>query len=296
MLAGAVTWRAMERVGVLVHPTRPVRDAVDVLRGWTAARGLDLVQLPVGEQPSVAPTGEVSECDVIIALGGDGTVLKALHAAASTRTPVLGVAYGSLGALTSVPQDHLRAGLEQFADGGYASRRLPALSVESNGERVGAAINDVVLARRGGTQLSLDIYVADELYVRMAGDGVVLSTPLGSSAYSMAAGGPLLGSGVDAVLCTPLAMHGGSAPPLVVPHDRSFALEVHPGHGGYGLQIDGWWIESDAEGFLVRCQSDYTTLVELTGSDGGLTWLRDRGLISDSPRVLAQQHREDREP
>jgi NAD+ kinase len=285
----------MERVGVLVHPTRPVLEAVDVLREWTEARDLELVQLPVGEQPSVAPAGEVRECDVIVALGGDGTVLKALHAAASTGTPVLGVAYGSLGALTTVPQDRLRAGLEQFADGGYSARRLRALSVEASGDRLGAAINDVVLARRGGTQLSLDVYVGDELYVRIAGDGVVIATPLGSSAYSMAAGGPLLSDGVEAVLCTPLAMHGGSAPPLVIPHDRTLELEVHPGHGGYGLQIDGWWNESDAERFRVRSQPDYTTLVELTGSDSGLTWLRDRGLISDSPRVLAQQHRDDRE-
>lgn len=285
----------MHRVGVLVHPTRPVQDAVEVLREWTDTHGLELVQLPVGKQPSVAPTGEVSECDVILALGGDGTVLKALHAAARTGTPVLGVAHGSLGALTTVPQDRLRAGLDQFADGAYASRRLPALCVEAGGERLGSAINDVVLGRRGGTQLGLDVYVGDELYVRIAGDGVVLATPLGSSAYSMAAGGPLLARGVDAVLCTPLAMHGGSAPPLVVPHPQSFALEVHPGHDGYGVQIDGWWIESDAERFLVRSQPDYTTLVELAGSRGGLTWLRDRGLISDSPRVLAQQHRDDRE-
>src|SRR3982074_1142611 len=107
----------MERVGVLVHPTRPVHDALEGLKSWTAERGLELVQIPAGEQPPVAPPGEVSACDLVDALGGGRTVLKALHAAARTRTPVIGVAYGSLGALTTVPQDDLREGLDRFEAG-----------------------------------------------------------------------------------------------------------------------------------------------------------------------------------
>lgn len=87
----------MQRVGVLVHPTRPVRNAVTLLQRWTNDRGLQLLQIPAGEQPPVAPPGEVSACDLIVALGGHGTVLKALHVAGSTRTPVLVVACGSLG-------------------------------------------------------------------------------------------------------------------------------------------------------------------------------------------------------
>src|SRR5437763_16534882 len=109
----------MERVGVLVHPTRHVLDAVDLLNSWTSIRGLRLVQVPTGEQPPVAPPGEVDACDLIVALGGDGTILKALHASARTNTPVLGVAYGSLGALTTVPIDELRRGLDRFAAGDW---------------------------------------------------------------------------------------------------------------------------------------------------------------------------------
>ena len=88
----------MQRVGVMVHPTRPVQDALRVLRRWVDARGLELVQIPSGDQPLVAPWGDVSACDLITALGGDGTILKALHVAAKTTTPVMGVAYGSVGA------------------------------------------------------------------------------------------------------------------------------------------------------------------------------------------------------
>jgi NAD+ kinase len=80
----------MERVGVVVHRTRRVLDAVKVVEDWTTDRGLELVQILIREQPPVAPAGEVSSCDLIVALGGDGTILKALHAPAGKQTPVLG--------------------------------------------------------------------------------------------------------------------------------------------------------------------------------------------------------------
>ncbi|MDQ6818074.1 MAG: NAD(+)/NADH kinase [Actinomycetota bacterium] len=280
----------MERVGVLVHPVRPVLDAVEVLQCWTGERGLELVQIPAGEQPSVAPPGEVSACDLVAALGGDGTVLKALHTAARTRTPVLGVAYGSLGALTAVPQNELRAALDRFAAGDWVARPLPALDLVAGGGHLAAAINDVVLARQAGTQVAVDVSVDGELYVRLAGDGIVVATALGSSAYSMAAGGSLLTAGTNAFVCTPLAMHGGCAPPLVVPDDRKVTLEVHPGHGGFGLAIDGFRVDTEAQRFVVSSEHAYATLVGLTDSRTGLPRLRERGLISDSPRVLARDN------
>jgi NAD+ kinase len=285
----------MERVGVLVHPTRPVHDAVEILRRWTHDRGLELVQLQAGEQPPVATPGVVTACDLVAALGGDGTVLKALHAAARTRTPVLGVAHGSLGALTTVSDDELRAGLDRFAVGDWHPRRLPALGLRTPDGYIASAINDLVLARRGGTQLVLDICVADELYVRLAGDGAVVATPLGSSAYSMAAGGSLLAAGTSAFVCTPLAMHGGCAPPLVLPDDQELTIEVHPGHGGFGLEIDGFEVEPGAVLFAVDVEPAYATLVDLDGIRTGLPSLRDRGLVADSPRLRVRDSRSVRE-
>ena len=111
---------------MLVHPVRPVQEALDVLREWTGRHGLELVQIGAGEQPSVAPQGEVTACDLVTALGGDGTVLKALHVAARTHTPVMGVAYGSLGALNAVPETELFGGLDRFVAGDWVARRLPA--------------------------------------------------------------------------------------------------------------------------------------------------------------------------
>jgi len=282
----------MERVGVLVHPTRPVQNAVEVLQRWTEDRGLRLVQIPGGDQPEVAPLGEVSACDLVTALGGDGTILKALHAAARTGTPVLSVACSSLGVLTTVPENELRAALDRFAAGDWLARHLPALDVGAGGTHVAWAINDLVLGRRGGTQLIVEVCVDGELYVRMAGDGIVVATPVGSSAYSMAAGGSLLAAGANALVCTPLAMHGGCAPPLVVPDDREVTIEIDPGHGGFDLEIDGFLVETEARRFSVSSEHAYATLVVLDGSRSGLAWLRERGLISDSPRVVARENQE----
>jgi len=281
----------MQRVGVLVHPTRPVQNAVEILQRWTEDRGVRLVQIPTGEQPSVAPCGEVSGCDLVTALGGDGTILQALHAAARTGTPVLSVACGSLGVLTTVPEKELRAALDRFAAGDWLARDLPALDVSAGDGHLAWAINDLVLARRGGTQLVVDVRVDEELYVRLAGDGIVVATPLGSSAYSMAAGGSLLAAGTNAFVCTPLAMHGGCAAPLVVPDDLEVTLEIHPGHGGFEFEIDGFVLETEAQRFSVSSEPAYVTLVGLGGSRSGLPRLRERGLISDSPRVVAQENR-----
>lgn len=279
----------MQRVGVLVHPTRPVAGALEALRHWTEEYGLELLQIPSGEQPSVAPPGEVSACDLIAALGGDGTVLKALHASARTKTPVLGIACGSLGALTTTAEEEICAGLDRFAAGAWDAHHLTALGLRAADSDIRWAINDFVVVRRGGTQLGLDVYASDELYVRMAGDGMVVATALGSSAYSMAAGGALLTFDTKAFICTPLEMHGGCAPPLVVPADRDLTLQVHPGHGGFRVEIDGFEFLTDAERFDVTCEKTYATLVGFGESHTGFPWLRQRGLIADSPRVLARR-------
>jgi NAD+ kinase len=232
----------------------------------------------------------VSDRDIIVAIGGDGTVLRALHAAAKTHTPVLGVAHGSIGALTTVAPAALDGALDRFARGDWTPRNLPALTVQPTDGRAAHAINDLVVFRRGGTQLRVEVRVEDELYARVAGDGVVIATPLGSSAYSMAAGGPMLVAGANAFVCTPLAMHGGNAPPLVVSADRVVKLAMTPGPSGLELEVDGQRLQTPPTRISVSTERDYATLISFDDSDGGITGLRRRGLIADSPRIVAEHH------
>src|SRR5256885_5931074 len=213
---------SLHRVAVVVHPARPIDAPVAVLRRWADRHGLDVVEIhAVGSvDRDIAPDAVAEAGDLVVAVGGDGTVLSALRAAAQVDSPVLGIACGSLGALASVTAEDLPDALERVYAGDWTPRRIPALAIAgANGSR-DWALNDFVAVRRGPGQLVANVSVDGELYVRMAGDGVIIATALGSTAYSMAARGPVLAT-TEAFVFTPIAMHGGSAPPLVIPASSS---------------------------------------------------------------------------
>ena len=280
-----------QRVALVVHPTRRIDRVIATLQRWTDEEGLELVQLGAeGSRRVVAPAGAVTEADLVVALGGDGTVLAALRLAADTRTPVLGVACGSLGALSAVTADELDGALDRFHSGDWVTRALPALETTSE---TGAdwAINDIVLVRRGAGQIAADVTIDDELYVRLAGDGLIVATPLGSSAYSLAAGGAILPTGTQAFLCTPLAMHAGSAAPLVVPADATLSVDVDPGYAGFDVEIDGRLRDLEGTRFTFSMREDSVSLVTFATTGRGLAGLRRRGIIADSPRIAIRDSR-----
>jgi NAD+ kinase len=281
------------RLALVVHPSRRVTTPLETLERWAKEEDLEVVQVPTdgGSPRELARRAELEEGDLVITLGGDGTVLTALRAAAPLGAPVLGVACGSLGALTAVHADRLEQALERYRAGDWTARRLPALAIRSSESPDAWAVNDFVIVRRGAGQVMLDLHVDDELYVRLAGDGLIIATPLGSSAYSMAAGGPLLAPGTSGVVCTPLAMHGGSAPPLIVPAGAVIRVEIQHSHGGFETQLDGHTGTMQDPEYRVSLQEDKVTLVAFDDDEHMLSGLRKRGLIADSPRVLARDRR-----
>jgi NAD+ kinase len=284
---------SLERIALVVHPTRDVDRALATLRRWGAERGVEIVQLTVerGGEREVAAAGTLEAADLVVALGGDGTVLSALRVSVTANAPVLGVACGSLGALSAVPAEELADALDHVWAGDWTARSLPALAIDVADGPHQWVLNDFVVVRRGAGQLVAAVTVDDELYVRVAGDGLIVATPLGSTAYSMAAGGPVLASDTPAFVCTPLAMHGGSAPPLVVPADATVIVDVQPGFAGFDVEIDGHDRTLDAHRFELRFHPGKVTLVMLGPRGRGLAGLRRRGLITDSPRVLARDGR-----
>jgi NAD+ kinase len=282
----------IQRIGVVVHPDRKLERALATLASWTAARGAEVVQIPIdGQTREVAPYGEAADCDVIAALGGDGTTLAALHAAAPHDRPVLGVACGSLGALTATTAADLEAALARLEAGDWEPRPLPGVGVGVDGHDPHFAINDLVVVRKGANQVVIGAYVDDELYARFAGDGVVMATPLGSSAYTMAAGGPILAPGTEAMVLTPVAPHGGSTPPLVVGAHRAVRIVVEGGHGGARIEFDGQIKDFEPHEITTTWCPAYATLVRFAGAESALAGLRRRRIITDSPRVLARDER-----
>jgi NAD+ kinase len=201
---------------------------------------------------------------------------------------VLGVACGSLGALTTVPADHLAAALDCFSQGDWLPRRLPALDVARADGSDLFAFNDIVIIRCAEGQVRTTARVNGTLFGRLAGDGCIVSTQIGSSAYALAAGGPLLAPGTDAFLFTPLPTHAGSCPPLVVGADAELELEFAPGHGGARVELDGQVADARVGPLTISLRSNVATLVSFADQEPLLTGLRRRRIISDSPRILAE--------
>ena len=204
-----------DRIGLAVHPRRELDGALATIREWAERQGAEVVQIALSDDREVAPRGEAADCDLAIALGGDGTTLAALHAAAPVSRPVLGVACGSLGALTSVTADDLDDALDRVAAGDWKPRALPALLADHGGEEPLRALNDLVLVRAGAGQVLVEVTVDGERFVGFGGDGLVAATPLGSTAYTLAAGGPMIApcgeSGVRTSVLPPGAIIGPPA-------------------------------------------------------------------------------------
>jgi len=282
----------VRRIGLVVHPRREIGTALENVRAWTEANGIGLYQVRVSDQQRVvADPGEVADCDLVLALGGDGTTLHALHAAAKAGRPVLGVACGSLGALTATPAEDLADALDRVARGEWSPHSLPGLRVTGDGDLDRAAINDVVVVRKGAGQVIVEIQVDGQVFVRYAGDGIVVATPAGSSAYTLAAGGPILAKSSGGMVVTPIANHGGCCPPLVVGGDSEVRLHIEPGYGGARLEVDGQIDDAQPVELRAVRVEDYATLVGLGDAEPFLAGLRRRRILIDSPRVLARDDR-----
>lgn len=277
------------RVGVLVHPTRNVDEPLRVLRDWAQEHGIDLVQIPATyPQRHVADEGDAGNTDLIVSIGGDGTTLAALRAGAVADRPVLGIGAGSLGALANVTVSDALRSLERFARGDWRPRRFPALLVaRSPGESL-FALNDVAVVRDSGGQVRLSALVDGTVFARLAGDGAVVSTPIGTSGYGISAGGPLLLSGVDAFVLTPLPKHGGFAPPLVIGPSSELELDITGSFGGTRLEVDGQVAAHSARSLTITFRPAVVTQVSFDDQEPLLAGLRRRGILVDSPRLLAE--------
>jgi NAD+ kinase len=282
------------RIGLVVHPSRSVDRPLRLVREWSEEHGVEVTQVPAAySQRRVADEGDPGEADLIVSIGGDGTTLAALRSAAMAQRPVLGIACGSLGALATVAVPDVTRSLERFSRGEWEPREFPALAVtRPDGEPL-FALNDVAVVRAGGGQVRVSAHVDGGLYVRIAGDGAIVSTPIGSSGYAISAGGPLLGSGLEGFVFTPLPKHGGFVPPLVIPAHSVLELEVGAGFGGARLEVDGQVVGDRAHSLAIRWREGVATMVSFPDQEALLAGLRRRRIILDSPRVAADEKPEE---
>ena len=180
------------------------------------------------------------KADVIISLGGDGTLLRGIQYAYRWEAPLLGINLGRVGFLTEAEPGNIEATLDAVIDGSYEVEERPVLHVEAAGQRW-HALNDVVLSRGGRARLTtINAFVDDELSGRYVADGVVVATPTGSTGYSLSAGGPIISPKVDCMVITPICAHTLQHRPTVVHGGAHIDLELIPDDmQTASLQVDG---------------------------------------------------------
>jgi NAD+ kinase len=219
----------------------------------------------------------VDEVDLCLVLGGDGTMLRGFRLTCDRRIPVAGVNLGRVGFLTTVLKDELRSGLGRLLDGDF--EEFPLLGLEAAmGSEIFKATNDVVVSKGDRSRLSsLALTINGVTLFEVLCDGVVVGTPAGSSAYSLAAGGPLLGISVQAYVISLIAPHAlGVRPVVAAPHD---ILEIRSTdrRGNCAIDVDGQRLAVLEPGDTVQVKTTpaMTSLALLTG-DSLYHHFRDR--------------------
>ncbi len=237
-------------VGICVKPSQPqVADLVRELEQWLVARRFEVVPDPEAGQwteSAAAPRRELAEkADLVVVLGGDGTLLAVARAIGESPVPILGVNLGTMGFLAETARDELFPALEEAIGGRFRTESRMRLDVVV--DRAGAeisrylALNDAVIANTSLARI-VDLAVqADGVEVTTYhADGLIVSTPTGSTAYSLSAGGPLVLPSHEAILLTPICPHTLSQRPLVLPETCVVAVDVQGRHADdIKLTVDG---------------------------------------------------------
>lgn len=238
--------RVSRRIVLLVNEAKPlagtmVPELVRVIRN----RGYEPLRLTSETGPTRlarkarAGTALLSQAGLVVACGGDGTLLSAARLVGDRNVPIMGVNLGGLGFLTEFSVEEAQAGIEDFCRGEHAEERRMVLAC-AYGRRSGFALNDVAV-NMGTASRAIELATrCNGLPVtKYVGDGVVVSTPTGSTAYSLAAGGPVVFPTMEAILLTPLCPHALASRPMILPGDAWVELELSRRSESVLVSLDG---------------------------------------------------------
>ena len=238
----------MKKIGLVVKPDKAVQARADMFESWLNQQSMEVVRNnisshdPAGNRDpiSIAP----SDLFCVFVLGGDGTFLNAVRWIGNTSTPVLGVKFGEVGFLADTTESRLTQAAKSVLEGKFttvARMRLLVTVLRGETETTRETIlNDVVLNRGALARLAyVQTYVDDQFLTEYRADGLIIATPTGSTAYSLAAGGPIVHPAVDSILLSPICPFTLTNRPLIVPADVCIKLKLAQGASDIFLTFDG---------------------------------------------------------
>jgi NAD+ kinase len=261
----------IETIGIISKPAVPAAgDVVPRLLAWLEARGMRArydqhtavyAGGPGGLQREDVPEG----CDLVIVLGGDGTLLSAARAIGGRQIPLFAVNLGGLGFLTAITIDELYPELERALRGEHRIGRRKLLHAEvRRGDTVVSrydALNDIVLTKATiARMIDLDTYVDSQFVCAYKADGLIVSTPTGSTAYSLSAGGPIIFPSVPTICLTPICPHTLTYRPVLVPETSEVKVHCRGEDASVYLTIDGQIGEPLKKDDCVVCRSSQYSL------------------------------------
>jgi len=233
------------KIGLIANPKKPLAEKViaDLIEFLKKKKITPLLEKSVAEilmrTKFVKDKEILNSAELIIALGGDGTMLRAARMVGSNGIPIMGINLGGLGFLTMFSADEARQAVTDFLNRKYREEKRMLLSVSFKNERF-YALNDCAINMGPDGRVIELILSRDSVFIcKLIADGVVVATPTGSTAYSLAAGGPITFPTMEAILITPLSPHILSARPLVAPASDTLTLELGTRTNQAILVIDG---------------------------------------------------------
>jgi len=239
----------MTAVGLIVKPVPEAQQTADRLEGWLADRRFEVARInpPLsGDAPAASGAGapDPSELFCLFVLGGDGTFLSAARWIGDTPLPVLGVKFGQVGFLAEITADDLFSAAEAVIQRDFAIQqrmRLAVTVIKDGRERIREIVlNDVVVTKSTLARLAhVEAYIDDHYLTTFRADGLIVSTPTGSTAYSLAAGGPVIHPEVPGIIMTPICPFTLTNRPLVIPDSACITMSLEKHSSNMTLTFDG---------------------------------------------------------
>jgi NAD+ kinase len=199
-------------------------------------------------------------CDLMVCIGGDGTFLESIPYVIRQNTPVIGINSGRLGFLSNISKENIRDAFDAIFDGRYDSE-LRTLICFKHPEGIfrgmNFALNDITIHKSNSSLVNIEAYINDEFLNTYWTDGLIISTPTGSTAYSLSVGGPVVVPGSGNLIIAPIASHNLTVRPLIIPDTNVISLKVNSRTGRYLVTADNRTLQVDNQEIFKIGKSDY---------------------------------------